>query len=340
MSEKNISEKDMTERYIYEVTKRVPQNMRQEIKLELEALIEDMREEEECSVEQVLEKLGNPADFAKRYRGDNNYVIGPDYYDNYIWILKIGLLAIGISAIVSGIVHGITGAGDVKDFLKGFFKEGLTTITSGACAMVGVVTIIFAILEHYKVKLDIKPDVKWSPSALPAVPDKKSLISRADSVISIVIMVAFAGVLVFVPEVFGMFESTDDGIRSVGCIFNLAEWSSIVPIFVFSLAVCMFDEIIRLIYGQYCKVVMYSSIICNAISVVCAFIAFKCMNIWNPSFGEQLKEYLGKTEFAKGDILRYWGSDLISDIIVGIICLIAFIEAGVTIYKTYKYDKR
>lgn len=339
VNENNMNEKDMIERYIYEVVKRVTQDMRDEIKLELETLIEDMREEEGGSVEQVLEKLGNPADLAKQYRGDSNYVIGPDYYENYIWIMKIGLIAIVISAIISGIVHGLTGAEDIKYFIKGFMIEGFTTAISGGLALIGVVTIIFAILEYYKVKVDIKPDTKWSPSALPAVPDKKSLINRTDSIIGIVVMTVFIGVLVFVPEVFGMFESTDNGIRSVCSIFNLEEWNSIVPIFVFTLAVGMFDEIVKLIYGHYCKAVMYSNIICNAISVVCAFILFKCMNIWNPQFADELLAQLEKTEYSKGDILFYWGSEGFGNIIVGVICIIACIEVGVTVYKTYKYGK-
>lgn len=339
-NDNNTNKKDMIERYVYEVTKRVPQNMRKEIKLELETLIDDMCADEETSVEQVLEKLGDPAEFAKQYRGDKNYVIGPDYYDNYIWIIKIGLLAIGISAIVSGIVHGLTEVDSIKDFIKGFMKEGITTLISGSCAMIGVVTVIFAVLERYKVKVDIKPDTKWSPSVLPAVPDKKSLISRADSVISIVVFFVLSGVLVFVPEVFGMFETTDTGIRSVTSVFNLDEWSSIVPFFVFTLAIGMFDEIVKLIYGHYCKAVMYSSIICNALSVVCTFILFKCMNIWNPEFTFELQIAFEKEEYSKGDILYYWGTDAFSNGLVALIAVICCIEVAVTVYKTYKYGKR
>ncbi|MBQ2745792.1 MAG: hypothetical protein IJF37_09325 [Lachnospiraceae bacterium] len=339
MSENSLNENDMIARYVYEVTKRVPQNMRKEIKLELETLIEDMREEEDCTVEQVLEKLGNPADFAKKYRDDSSYVIGPDYYDNYTWIVKIGLFAIGISAIVSGIVHGLAGAKEFKDFMQGFMEEGIISIVSGGCTMVGVVTIIFAVLEHKKVKVDIKPDTKWSPSALPAIPDKKSLISRTDSVINIVFIIVFTGVLVFVPEVFGVFEKTDDGIKSISCIFNLKEWNRIVPFVVFIFAVCIFDEIIKLIYGQYCKVVMYSSIICNAISLVSAFILLKYMNIWNTQFRDEVLSQMGRTEFSKGDILFYWGSDTFSNMIVSLIAIICCIEVAVTVYKTYKYGK-
>lgn len=344
MSEKDFNKtdnkKEMIERYVYEVTKRVPQKMRVEIKQELEALIEDMREEEECTIDQVLEKLGDPAELAKKYRDEDNYVIGPEYYDNYKWILKIGILAMLVSAVVSGVVHGITGAKDLGDFIQGFMGETISTAISGILAMVGAVTIIFAVLEHKRVKVDIKPDAKWSPELLPAVPDKKSLISRADSIVSIVFCVVLAGVLVFVPEVFGAFEKTDDGIRNIACIFNLEEWSRIVPFFVLILAVGMLDEIIRLIYGQYCRVVMYSSIICNVIGVVGMFIVFKCTNVWNPDFDDYMLKSLDKVEFSEGDVLRYWGTDKFGDILIALVALVACLEVGVTVYKTLRYGKR
>ena len=40
-----MNENEMIERYIYEVTRRVPQKTREEIRLELQTLIEDMRTE-------------------------------------------------------------------------------------------------------------------------------------------------------------------------------------------------------------------------------------------------------------------------------------------------------
>ncbi len=339
MSEKDMNEKNMVERYIYEVTKRVPQKMREEIKLELETLIEDMCGEEGYTVEQALEKLGDPAEFAKQYRGENNYIIGPDYYDNYMWIIKIGFFALIISAIVSGVVNGVTDAGDVKGFFKIFFREGFETVIMGTLTMVGLVTIMFAVFEHKKVKVDIKPETKWTPDTLPEIPNKKALISRADCLINIVFTVAFAGVLVFVPQVFGTFESTEKGIRSISCVFNLAEWSSILPLFIFILAVGLFDEIVKLICGQYCKTVMYSSIVCNVISIVGNCILFKCMNIWNMDFANSLLEQFDKTSYGKGDILNYWGRDAFNNAIVGLLAAICCLEVIVTVYKTYKYSR-
>lgn len=53
-----MSEQEMIERYIYEVVRRVPSEAREEIRMEIGALIEDMQNGEGLSVQAVLEKLG------------------------------------------------------------------------------------------------------------------------------------------------------------------------------------------------------------------------------------------------------------------------------------------
>jgi len=355
-----MSEREMMERYIYEVVKRVPQTIKEEIRMELQELIEDMCSEEGSNVEAVLQKLGDPAEFAKRYRDENNYLIGPEYYDNYIWVLKLALIGIAISAVVSALVQGIFGignggsVGDITNFFVHFFEELFTTAISGTYSVVGIVTIIFAIMEWKKVKVEMKPkkdwtvdeltqnasSVKsWTPGSLPPIPDKRAVISRGDSVASIVFISIFAVLLVFAPQLFGAFHYDGSSVKSFSCIFNLAEWNMLAPILLFCLLVGMADEIIRLVTGYYCKVVMYSSIICNSIQIVGAVILLKFLPFWNPNFAEQIKELTGVKEFANGDLLRIWGSGTFSNIILAGICVISVIETGVAVYKTLKYAK-
>ena len=348
-----MSEKDMIERYIYEVTKRVPQETRDEIRLELQGLIDDMCAAEGCSVEEALQKLGSPAEFAKRYRGDSNYLIGPEYYDTYIWLLKIALFGIGVSAIISAIAQGIIDVESWTGFFTNFFSELFTTFINGTLSMVGVVTIIFAILERQKVKIDIKPEEKWSvdelakntasvkswtPSSLPPIPDKRAIIKRSDSVISIIFITVFAGLALFAPQLFGAFHYDGNKLQSIACIFNLNEWDAIAPIFVFCLFIALVDEIVRLVTGYYCKPVMYSNIICNALQLVGSVFLLKCMPLFNPDFATQIQQYGGLTELSNSDILFYWGNNSFSTAMLAFICVIACIEMGVTIYKTIRYS--
>ena len=79
-------EKELVNRYVYEVTKRIPKEQRNEIEMELRELIEDMAEG--APLEEVFVKLGDPAVFARKYREDKNYVISPEYYVYLKLLLK------------------------------------------------------------------------------------------------------------------------------------------------------------------------------------------------------------------------------------------------------------
>ena len=60
---------DLMERYIYQVVRRLPKEQREDVTLELRELISDMMEKND-SMEAVLTELGDPAEFARSYRGD------------------------------------------------------------------------------------------------------------------------------------------------------------------------------------------------------------------------------------------------------------------------------
>lgn len=350
-----MDEKEMMERYIYEVTRRIPQEIRDEIRMELQALIEDMRMEEEITIEKVLQKLGDPAEFAKRYNDSPNYLIGPEYYDHYMWVIKIALFGIGISAIVSAILQGLTGVDNWTDFFANFFTELFTTAINGIYSMVGIVTIIFAVMEWRKVKVSIKPENKWTvdelsknvasvktwtPSALPPVPDKRAIISRSDSIFSIIFITVFSALLLFAPQLFGAFHYDGKQVESVACVFNLNDWDRIAPLFVGILFVGLVDEIIRLVTGYYCKAVMYSSIICNVIQVAGTVVLVKVFQLWNSDFALQIQKMEGKTQFTDGDVLRFWGTPTFNNYVLIFAIAISCIEVGVSIYKTCRYAKK
>ncbi len=347
-----MSEQEMTERYLYEVTKRVPQDSKDDIRMELKALIEDMCAEEQISVEEALRKLGAPEELAKRYQGNGGYVIGPDYYDNYIWVIKIALAGIGISAAVSAIMNGILHADSIVPFFTLFFQELISTAVNGFCSVIGIITIIFAVLEHQNIKLELKPEKEWSvkeltkntafarqwsPSLLPPVPDKRIVISRSDSVVSLIMISLFSALLFFAPQLFGAFRYENGKIIHIACIFNLDQWQLLLPVLLLWLFIGFVDEIIRLVAGHYCKLVMYSSIICSILEIVISAVLLKVLSLWNPDFADQLKTAAGISQYSKGDLLYYWESGMLSNILLILIVIVSLAEMGTAIYKTLKY---
>jgi len=337
----NEKDRELMERYIYEVIRRVPSAHKEDIRMELQELIEDMYEAESSNMESVLSKLGDPAEFAKKYRDDRSYVISPEYYDNYVWVLKIVLICIAASSIlsfiVSTIIDGFAEADLIGPLIYGF----------------GMVTLVFAILERLKVKVDIREKKVWSvnnlnddinlnkkawaPNQMRPVPNKKSLISRTETIAGLVFIMIFGAMMIFAPQLFGAYVFDDGKLVRTISIFNLEQWPTIIPVLSLIFFASFIDEIIKLVAGCYCKMVMIGNIVTCALQLVLSVIVFKVLPIWSPTFVDEVVAEFGKEITSKGDILFYWETGLLSNIVLAIICVATAIEIGTTIYKTMRY---
>ena len=340
MTEKDL---EMKERYIYQVIRHLPKDQREEIRKELNELIDDMCEHD--SMEHVLEKLGAPEKFARKYRDENRYVIGPNYYDNYIWVLKIVLICVAISTVISIVNNGIfsqpqqiLGMDSIVDMITniiaGVISEGIVSVFTAF----GGVTLVFALMERQNVKMNDKEPKDWKVDSLPPIPDKKGLIQRSDCVVGMVFILLFGGIMVFAPELFGAYVFEDNEFTKIIPIFNLEKWNLILPFLMVSFSLGFIDEMIQLVTGCYCKIVMISNIICGVLQMTFSVIVLKMLPFWNVDFAKECSVAFNKTFSSKGDLLHYWGSDVISNVVLLIIIIATLIEMTSTIYKTINYQ--
>jgi len=207
-------EQNITDRiniYVNEVTRRLPEKERADVKKELESNIYDMLSPNPTpeQVAAVLEELGNPAKLAGQYRQGPRYLISPDVYDAYIRTLRLVIpIAIGITALVLIIVAVITYASgnsayveNVVDVLADNFVGGIIGVGIQAFFWV---TIGFVIWERIQYKKELaqvfhKSDRifgavqrEWTVSDLPKdLPDKKFSISLSDTIAELVLTVGF-----------------------------------------------------------------------------------------------------------------------------------------------------
>lgn len=172
-----MDKKELIDRYVYDVTRRLPEKMRQDIGEELRTLIEDMAEDKD--IEDVLEELGDPTILARKYRGDSGSLISGVYYDSYWFFIKIILACAAVGLLISDIVSGfvrVVGSVDrigedgrqfFGEVFRGFGAEfmGVGFGDSGWAGGFGflgstlavllnlfaVITIVFIILEKYQV---------------------------------------------------------------------------------------------------------------------------------------------------------------------------------------------
>ena len=332
---------DIIDRYIYDVVRRLPPNQRQDIERELRSLIEDMLESgpENRNVEDVLKELGNPLDLARQYRGDSQYLIGPENFDSYTFVLKIVLICCLVSAVVSGIVQSVSDFNTTGDFFKSLGNQIADVITQGIISLVGAfgfVTLIFAVVERRKIKVDLDYKRDWSPVKLPHIPAVKAILKKSDLIVELVFTLLLFGILVFAPQLLGAWTKEGGQMQSVP-IFNLAVWPSVSVFFIICCALSLIEIIVRLAVGCYNYIVAVTTTVLNMLVFAITAFIFKCFPIWNTDFIPALEKIFGKKIGSPGDILSYFGTDTFTNIWLGFLFLCFLLDTGVTLYKCIRY---
>lgn len=335
------TDQTLIDRYVYDVVRRLPRGQREDIELEIRSLIDDMWEESpKLSVTDILKSLGPPAQLAKKYRGDEfNYVIGPEACDTYWTLAKIisGCILAGflVSALIQLLKDSPATAGGVLSIIGGQLSSCLA---AGFCAF-GFLTAVFAVLERRKIRLDFDSLNGWEPSSLPSVPDKKGLIKRGETITNIVFLLIFMSLLLLTPELFGAWHMEDGRMQPIPAL-NLSIWSQVTPFLILFFGISLLDEIIKLAAGRHCPAVAASSVLCNLSSLCMAVIILRGFPFWNPDFVTGLEQAFSKHVTSTQDILYYWNTSLLSNIILGIMIFAAVLEAGTAVYKAIRYSVR
>ncbi|MGN0431145.1 MAG: HAAS signaling domain-containing protein [Lachnospiraceae bacterium] len=351
------TQNELIERYLYDVTRRLPEKQKKDIEEELRTLVEDMLaeyegngKEESENIKEVLEKLGDPAKLALKYRDGQDHLIGGTYYPVYCQILKIVLLCVTVGMAVSAVISFFVTAGNngintvdavVETVENGFIN--IAAIPGALLEAFACVTLVFFLLERNQVRLQGTENV-WKITSLPPVPVKKAVISRGDSIAGLVFSVLVIVLLVCAPEFAGAWVKDGNGNMVAISIFNLSVWNRILPLLIISFACGIVDDFVKLIAGCYNLTVMYVSIFCTVVGIIVTVYMFKTYEIFNPDFVEEVSALTGKTFHAQGDIMVYWNTGIggmaLSDIFMGIICLIMSIDLAVTVYRTLRYGYR
>lgn len=331
-----------------------------EVRMELEELISDMYADR-GSMEEVLTELGDPAEFAKQYQNEQKYLIGPEYFDTYLWFVKVVLICAAVPILIISLINAIgeipaiTSQNAASVIIRAIVDGLIVGITDAMLSCIsafGAVTLTFAIMERKKIQIEMKkaekwsveslseerkiPSARWTPKILEPVPDKKAIISRGDSIVGIVFIVIFSVLLIFAPHFFAAIFTEGEAITTVP-VFNLEQWGIVLPVFVISLLIGLIDEILRLIIGVYCKLVMISNILCGVIQIVLSAIVLKVLPIWNPNFVLEIEQALGANADSSANFFTYWNADMVSNGLLAFIVVITLFEIGVTIYKTLRY---
>lgn len=218
---------ELIDRYLYAVTSHLPEDIREDVKRELQANIEDMLPEtpSESDILEALKKLGNPVKLADEYRQVKRYLIGPGLYDQYLSVLKLVISITSVIfasiALMKGIINSPILGSPVEVSIK-LFTNTLTSVIEGTIQAALWVTLIFAILERTGIDEGKLPFTKndWSPEDLPSLSEVKKLkISRSETAISMICIIFFTSLLYFNPQLIALYTKGQNGLTMVTPLF-------------------------------------------------------------------------------------------------------------------------
>ncbi|MDX2357759.1 HAAS signaling domain-containing protein [Dietzia sp. PP-33] len=203
----------LTDRYISQVVRRLPEHHRDDIASEIAATIDDMVAAEaepagdgtgapgpDSAERRVLGRLGDPAELARRYSGARHYLVGPEIYPVWLRVLRWLMPIVGVIAAVAGGVLYLSTTPEAG--LGGLIGEVVTAVASALLWLFAAWTLLVVIVERTTPEGDRNPlatAASWDPAELDRAPAPAD--SRVDAIVSLVLLALLAAVP-FVPSTF------------------------------------------------------------------------------------------------------------------------------------------
>ena len=173
---------DWIDRYLHEIGDNLPTNRRQDVTEELRSLLTDELEDRagneptEEDVLAILQAHGPPRKVAASY-WKHQVLIGPRWYDNFIQVLRIGLLVLVVVHLVFlglALAFSQTDAGGfgplVLDGTVGFgliLLDGIGTFVQSGFMFFGITVLVFIVLERKGGDAFEEDPKAWDPRELP-----------------------------------------------------------------------------------------------------------------------------------------------------------------------------
>jgi hypothetical protein len=311
-------------RYVSEVVRHLPEKDRKEIARELESNILDMlppvySEEEE---ETLLNGMGDPAKLADTYRTKGRYLIGPDNFDLYIFVLKlVATILTSVTVIISLVTLFISSDPSIVTILTSI----LTNIASSLSGAFLWVTITFALIDYFNVKTK---EGSWSVKDLPQDSKTESLVikkseSIADIVAAAVFIAFLAGLLYRNPDLFAVYISGQKAIP----MFQASFIRPYIIIMTVLMSFSLLRGVAKLQIGRWTPKLLAASAILDITTTLFLIYAINRPNLMNPDFLDLLPKGIGS-----------WGR--ITTLASIFLVVVTLVGVGGTILKTVRNNRK
>lgn len=321
----------LIDRYVYAVTENLQEDVKEDVSRELRTNIEDMLPDDptEADVREVLEKLGNPKKLASEYSDSKRYLIGPELYDNYIYVLKLVTGIVATVVVCAALLGKMVSLSPDDGFLGsgiGIFTSVISAGIEGAIQGALWVTIVFVILERTGTKdIGLKSGKagiskgKWSVDDLLEIPvGKKGRISRGETVFSMIFTVIFTAIIYTNAHLIGIYTTSEGRLTLEEALFNDERLKFYIPIFLI-IALFQFSVYVwQFIAGRWRIPLAIVNTICNGASCVLMYVMVKDRALINEGFIKKLMSYV---EVSNSQLDLVWSRSV--NIFIAIFILIA-----------------
>lgn len=332
----------LVDRYIYAVTRRLPEQQREDIARELQSLIEDQLAERagahaasDEDVEAVLTELGAPVTLAAKYTGRPRSIIGPELYDTYLALLKVVLPAVAFAMLIAMTIRYAAAPpqsfGQIFGYLSGTF---IWTPLSVVIQVFAWLTVLFALIEHFlgENQATHGQPADWKPADLPEVPAQDATVKRSGPIASMVLWVIGFLVFTFAAGQFGLSLFTRNGVPVL--LLNVNALSVALPLIDLCFAIGLVKASIKLIFGRYTLHLAILNTALSGVALLLALLVFSQFSIWNQNFPQQVAQVFSVSLPAGFDAAQ---AVLISArVLLGLIIFAFVIETAVTWVRTVR----
>ncbi len=267
----------LIEKYVYNCVKGLPKNMREEVSNEIRGLISDMLEDrckdfapDEKDVRVVLAELGTPLELRQNYCvSKQDSLISGLYFYVYKKTLPIVLLAL---------LFGLTIASLLENLSSGFSFElivtGVGNFVGGSVVAFAIVTLIFAVMQHFKINIDYTRNV--DSLEMPPKQQNKKAVSKVEAILDIVALAVFPLIFLMFNSVVVLVEGTENPLsKATYFIINQPQLLNYIYLFVLISIVGIVGTGYSLHQKEYNKKVFAILAVANVVQlIIMAFILF------------------------------------------------------------------
>jgi hypothetical protein len=272
---------NLIERYVHEVTRRLPEGEREEVSRELTSNIMDMLPENpsEEEIAAVLNGLGDPAALSEKYRQKPRYLISPAMFEPYIRTLKIVLPIAGVVCFILGLLIGAAEmvkadannmVNVIADIISNSLAEGISLGVEAVIQALFFTTLAFVIADYAGVKMREKEEM-WTVKKLPARQTENGKggkpISLSSSIVDLVATVVLSGltILVCAGTIYLPFVFIEGQNVLSPAIFAASFLQACIPVIIITALFGVVEAVAKIVLRRRCAVVC-AAVIANSIA--------------------------------------------------------------------------